>query len=110
MDTSCIFCKIISGQVETNKIDETEDCIVIPDISAQAPIHLLFVSKTHGEEFASVDAAKLSRMMGKVKAVIQDKKLDQLSYRVIMNGVGATIVHNHLHIHLLGSVSHDRPV
>lgn len=110
MDVNCVFCKIIGGEVPADKQAETEDYMVIPDISPQAPIHLLFVSKSHGEELANVTLYKLGRMLAGVQEMITDKKLDQLSYRIVMNGAGANLVHNHLHIHLLGSVTKDRPV
>lgn len=110
MDDSCIFCAIVAGKAPANKLGETEDLVIIPDVAPQAPVHLLFVSKSHGEELASVGLDKLQRMLVKVQEVIKDKGLDQLSYRIVINGAEATLVHNHLHIHLLGSVSHTRPV
>lgn len=110
MDEGCIFCKIVAGKAVANKQAETEDYIVIPDVSPQAPVHLLFVSKVHGEELASVEQTKLMRMLEGVRGSIATHKLTESSYRTVINGAAATLVHNHLHIHLLGNVTNDRPV
>lgn len=110
MEDNCIFCKIVAGKAPAEKLGETEDLVIIPDISAQAPVHLLFVSKSHGEELANVDMAKLSRMFARLQQEIQDRGLTDSSYRIAINGAKATLVPNHLHIHLLGQVSPQRPM
>ncbi|OGC93207.1 hypothetical protein A3D85_02855 [Candidatus Amesbacteria bacterium RIFCSPHIGHO2_02_FULL_47_9] len=104
---SCVFCKIAAGSLPAEKVYEDDEMIVIPDKNPAAAIHLLFISKSHGEEFHSVDPGKLARMLGKVREKIAELKM---AYRVAMNGMGATLVSNHLHIHLLEKVSADRPV
>lgn len=104
---ACIFCKIVSGEVPAERVFEDEDMIVIPDKFPSAPVHLLFVSRAHGEEFHKTDEGKLTRMLRKVR----EKALElAMSYRIAMNGAGASQIHDHLHIHLLGQVAHDRPV
>jgi len=100
----------VAGQAPADKQGETEDLIIIPDISSQAPIHLLFVSKNHGEELANVQSAKLGRMLDRVQQEINQRDLAKSSYRIAINGAGATLVPNHLHIHLLGRLSPTRPV
>ena len=101
----CVFCQIVAGEIPAKKEYEDEEMIVIPDKSPSAPIHLLFISKNHGEEFHKVDREKLSRMLDRVRA-----KAIELGtpYRVGLNGMGATLVADHLHIHLLGRVARDR--
>ena len=110
MDDNCIFCKVVAGKAPAEKLGETDDLLIIPDISAQAPVHLLFVSKSHGEELATVDTAKLGRMITRLQQEIRDRGLTNSSYRIAINGAKATLVHNHLHIHLLGQVSPQRPM
>lgn len=109
-DADCIFCKIVAGKAAAEKLFEDEEMIVIPDVSPAAPVHLLCISKSHGEELANVDMPKLMRLLTRVKAEIIARKLDSVGYRVAINGVGATLVKDHLHIHILGGVSHERPV
>lgn len=103
----CVFCSIVAGKLPSERIYEDGDMVVVPDKNPSASIHWLFISKSHGEEFHKVDPVKLERMLAKVREKIG--VLD-VPYRVIMNGNGANLVPDHLHIHLLGKVSADKPV
>mgnify|MGYP001580244808 FL=1 len=107
MNKNCVFCRIVAGGSPADKEYEDHEMVVFPDIHPSAPVHLLFVSKKHGEEFHNVEPEKLLRMLTKVR-----ERIGELNspYRVVMNGAGATVVQNHLHVHLLGQVKHDRPV
>jgi len=102
MDLDCIFCKVVGGKIPAKIEYQDEEMAVFPDKFPSAPRHLLFVSKLHGEEFHTVDSAKLARMLAKVKQWAIEWKVP---YRVTLNGLGATMVHNHLHIHLMGEVA-----
>jgi len=106
-NVDCVFCKIVGGQVPAEKIFEDDDVVVVPDKNPAVAIHWLFISKKHGEEFHKVDPVKLERILTKVR-----EKIGELNapYRVVMNGNGATQVPDHLHVHLLGKVSADKPV
>lgn len=103
----CVFCQIVKGQLPAGRIYEDEDVVVVPDKNPSASVHLLFISKNHGEEFHKTDPVKLSRVLDKVREKIGELNVP---YRVVMNGNGATQVPDHLHIHLLGKVSADKPV
>ena len=102
--SGCVFCKIAAGEVPADKVYEDDEMMAFPDTKPSADTHLLFVSKSHGEEFDTIDMAKLSRMLEKVRSKINEMGLP---YRVAMNGKGATFVANHMHIHLLGNVSSE---
>lgn len=102
MEEKCIFCAIVAGKAPAQKLGQTEDLVIIPDIAPQAPVHLLFISKSHGEELANVAADKLMRMLQSVRQEISRRELSKTSYRIAINGAGASMVKNHLHIHLLG--------
>lgn len=41
----CIFCKIAAGEIPSEKVLETNDCVVIKDLNPQAPVHLLLIPK-----------------------------------------------------------------
>lgn len=101
----CVFCQIVAGETGGIREFEDDDLVVIPDKFPSAPIHLLFISKKHGEEFHKMDRRKLGRMLSRVRV----KAIEVgVPYRVVMNGMGATLVPDHLHIHLLGNVTRDR--
>ena len=43
----CIFCKIVNGEILSNKIYEDDDIVAFNDLSPQAPIHFLVIPKRH---------------------------------------------------------------
>ena len=45
--SECLFCKIIAGEIPSNKIYEDDKCYAFYDISPQAPVHFLVVPKDH---------------------------------------------------------------
>ena len=47
MPDSCIFCKIISGEIPGKFVYQDEQVVVLEDINPQAPDHLLIVPRKH---------------------------------------------------------------
>ena len=44
---SCLFCKIIAGEIPASKVYEDDRLIAFNDINPQAPMHVLVVPKPH---------------------------------------------------------------
>ncbi|MFR8152911.1 MAG: HIT domain-containing protein, partial [Romboutsia timonensis] len=40
---SCIFCKIISGEIPSSKVYEDENVLAFKDINPVAPYHILVI-------------------------------------------------------------------
>lgn len=101
----CVFCKIISGDIPSNKVYEDEKVVAFYDLEPQAPVHVLIVPKVHIESVLGVDetnsaviahvfevAAKLAVELG-----VTD------GFRVVTNtGENAGQTVKHIHFHLLG--------
>ncbi len=102
---SDVFCKIIAGEIPSERVLETEDCIAVHDLHPQAPTHVLIIPKKHIAGIADMaegDVELMGKLMLGVKMVAQKLKLQE-GYRVIINHGehgGQTIPH--LHIHVLG--------
>ncbi|MGI8555253.1 MAG: histidine triad nucleotide-binding protein [Pyrinomonadaceae bacterium] len=103
---NCLFCKIIAGEIPSEKIFEDDVCIVVNDISPQAPTHLLIIPREH---LASLDTArsKNQEMLGHLlltgAELAREKGFAENGYRTVINtnaDGGQTVFH--LHIHLLG--------
>ena len=43
----CLFCKIIGGEIPSNKVYEDDTVFAFRDIDPQAPVHILIVPKEH---------------------------------------------------------------
>jgi len=101
----CIFCKIVHKEIQTELIHESEGFIVIKDISPQAPVHLLIISKEH---IPSLDELEPRHQQLVGAMVLQAKELAAVfglpsGYRLVVNcGPDGGQVVPHLHIHMLG--------
>ena len=43
----CLFCKIIKGEVPSNKVYEDDMVYAFGDIAPQAPYHIVIIPKIH---------------------------------------------------------------
>lgn len=103
--SDCVFCKIINGEIKSEKIYEDENCIIIKDVYPIAPIHLLMIPKNHYaklEEASVSEAMELAFMLNKLSQIKNDLGLKN-GYRIIINqGDDAGQSVHHLHLHILG--------
>lgn len=104
-DPNCLFCRIVAGEVPSDRVHEDEAVIAFRDIHPQAPTHVLVVPRRHVPDVDSLDdddAGLLSAMFAAVRRVAEQERLAK-GYRVVTN-VGAEAGQSvfHLHLHLLG--------
>ena len=52
--SDCLFCKIIAGEIPSNKVYEDDLCYAFYDINPQAPTHFLVVPKAHIQSVSAV--------------------------------------------------------
>src|SRR6185503_8493664 len=45
--SSCLFCRIVNGEIPAKKVHEDERLIAFEDINPQAPMHVLVVPRAH---------------------------------------------------------------
>ena len=45
--SDCLFCKIIAGEIPSNKVYEDDLVYAFRDIAPQAPTHILVIPKAH---------------------------------------------------------------
>lgn len=100
----CIFCKIIKGDIPSTRLFESERLVVIEDINAQAPTHLLIIPKKHYNSILDCDDDLfMTEAMAAVKALSKKHGVDEKGFRLVINtnGEGGQTVF-HLHLHLIG--------
>ena len=103
--SDCLFCKIIAGEIPSNKVYEDDEILAFNDVAPQAPVHFLIVPKKHMaslDDTTDEDAALLAHIMLKIKDIARDLGLKN-GYRVVNNcGEDGFQTVKHLHFHLLG--------
>ena len=108
-DPHCIFCKIIAGQIPSNKVYEDDELYAFHDINPWAPVHFLVIPKAHISSLAHVGAehqALLGRIMGLAPGLALEqgcRPYPEGGFRIVINtgAEGGQEVH-HLHVHVLG--------
>lgn len=109
MSEECIFCKIVSGKIPTDKVFENDEIIAFKDIRPALPVHVLFVPKKHYVNLNDLDdagSAMLAKLLVAVRDVAKQLKVADTGYRVVINtnkNAGQEVLH--LHVHLLGGRS-----
>lgn len=102
-DPDCIFCKIVSGAIPSDKVYEDEAILAFHDIQPQAPTHILVIPKEHRptlREYGPEDAALLGRIQAAAIQIAREQGVE--AYRCVYNcGAEAGQAVFHLHLHLL---------
>lgn len=102
----CIFCRIIEGEIDAEKVYEDDQIIVIKDINPQAPVHYLLLPREHIPalwELKNQETSGLIDHIYKVAAELAEKEGLEEGFRIVSNcgrQGGQTVFH--IHFHLLG--------
>lgn len=102
---TCIFCKIIRGEIPSKKVFEDDQLLVIEDVSPQAPLHLLLLPKKHVTNSLDMTADE-DKLVGyafrKGGDIAREKGYAESGFRIVQNnGAGAGQSVFHIHFHLL---------
>ena len=99
----CLFCKIITGEIPSQKVYEDDLCYAFYDIAPLAPTHFLVVPKQHLASAAEVNEENAA-LIGHIYAVIA-RLAAQMGFadgfRVVTNcgeAAGQTVRHLHFHV------------
>jgi len=110
---NCLFCKIVAGEIPSQKVHEDEHVFAFRDISPQAPTHILVIPRRHVASLTDADDGDeglLGRLLLACRNAARADGLDEGGYRVVTNigDNGGQAVH-HLHFHVLGGRSMGWP-
>ena len=103
-DSDCLFCKIVAGDIPSDRIYEDGEILGFLDINPQAPFHALLIPKTHLATLNDLQpqhAELAGRLFLVAKSLAEEHELP--GYRVVVNTnpEGGQVVY-HVHMHLLG--------
>ncbi|MBE6718691.1 MAG: histidine triad nucleotide-binding protein [Ruminococcaceae bacterium] len=101
----CIFCKIISGSIPSNKVYEDEQILAFHDINPQAPVHVIVIPKQHiqsADEVNEFNSPIVAKIFEAIPKIAKQCNLEN-GYRIITNiGNDGCQSVSHMHFHLLG--------
>jgi histidine triad (HIT) family protein len=104
-EASCIFCKIVAGQIPAKKAYEDEELLAFHDINPWAPVHVLVIPKQHIATLADVEPgheALLGRMLGLAPRLMKQLGVDNGFRTLINTGRDGGQEVYHLHMHVMG--------
>ena len=112
-EENCLFCKIIAGDIPGDFVHQDERCVVIRDINAQAPTHVLVIPRDHIESLddaSQKEEGLLGHLLRIGARVANDLGHTDAGYRTVINtGAGAGQSVFHLHVHVLAGRSLSWP-
>ena len=100
--SDCLFCKIIAGDIPSNKIYEDEFVYAFYDIDPQAPVHFLVIPKHHitsAAEIGADNSAYAAKCLEAIAKITADLGLK--SFRIVSNigeQAGQSVFHLHFHV------------
>lgn len=104
MNSNCIFCKIVKGEIPSTRVYEDEDILAFMDIGPVVKGHTLVIPKEHFDPITNTPP----EMLGKVIAVVQKIARAQMNglkadgVNVLQaNGAVAGQVVPHIHFHVV---------
>ena len=104
MSTSCVFCKIISGEAPATILYRDDQLTAFRDIHPIARTHILIIPNRHIDSVNQLepeDARLVGQMVLLAKELAAREGVSENGYRLMINtGVhgGQTIPHLHLHL------------
>ena len=112
-DPTCLFCRIVAGELPSTREYDDDLMIAIRDIAPRAPTHLLLLPKRHIEsalDLTEADGELLARLFSVAADLARSMGIADAGYRLVSNvgSWGGQSV-DHLHIHLMGGRAFDWP-
>jgi histidine triad (HIT) family protein len=102
LDSNCIFCKIIEGEISADIVLRNENVVAFNDLNPQAPTHVLLIPTLHTENAVGIARNSATMTADLFLAADQIAKERGLNgYRTVFNtgeAAGQSVFHAHLHL------------
>lgn len=104
MSDECIFCKIVKGELPTDKIYEDDLVLSTLDIKPVSPGHTLIIPKEHFNTILDLPEELLCEVMKRVHKIakVVIKAVNASGFNMIVNsGRTAEQLIDHVHVHII---------
>ena len=106
MSDTCIFCKIVSNEIQGDVVYRDDQVTAFRDIQPIAPTHILIVPNKHIESINNLEAAD-EALMGNLFTIAgklaREEGVEESGYRLVINtGAESGQAVFHIHLHLIG--------
>lgn len=102
--TDCVFCRIASGEINSDVVHSGEHVVAFRDINPQAPTHIQIIPRRHVAKIADFaaeqDASWLVEAVEVANALAASEAIGD-GYRLIVNNgalAGQSVFHVHMHL------------
>jgi len=101
---SCLFCRIIAGEIPGKFLYQDDRMVVLQDINPQAPLHVLVIPRKHVatlNDLSQEDDGLIGEMLRRAAIVAREHGVADGGYRAVFNcnrDAGQTVFHIHLHV------------
>src|SRR5258708_16559915 len=82
----CLFCRIVSGEINAKKVFEDDQVIAFHDINPQAPTHVLVIPRKHIaslDALTDADVATVGTLVTRTAALARELHLTSDGYRLL---------------------------
>ena len=102
-DPNCIFCKIVAGELPSQRIAEDERTVAFMDISPATRGHLLVVPRAHSRDLLEIEPEELAAVAAAAQRIARRARevlgADGIN---LINSCGPaawqTVFHFHMHV------------
>lgn len=100
---SCLFCKIIAGEIPAKILFQDEHLVVIEDINPVAPLHFLLIPRKHIVNVLDLDReddALMGHVFRTAATMARERGVAEDGFRLVVNtnaGAGQSVFHIHFH-------------
>jgi histidine triad (HIT) family protein len=105
-DPTCLFCKIVAGEIPSTRVIEDDLVLAIRDIAPRAPTHVLVMPKEHiasAADLTGEHAVLVGRIFATAAEIARSEGIAEGGYRIVTNiGAWGGQTVDHLHFHLMG--------
>lgn len=102
MSESCLFCRIVAGEIPAQIVAQNDVCVAFRDVAPQAPLHVLVVPRAHVPSLgAAGDPGTVGAVALLAAQVARDAGYGDSGFRTVVNDgpdAGQSVPHLHMHV------------